>query len=150
MLIDDTAEYVEKFHANVKADLNNLMKIANITSPSRIKLIISPKWKYDFFDVFKRLIEKTRNPKEIIPEIMKTELRAHGKQITKLIPACLKDPSKIPEVLLGQEKERKALEESSEELKNEFGAEFVIERAEDSNENKAQQASPGKPAIILE
>ncbi|MFW6378427.1 MAG: leucine--tRNA ligase [Nanoarchaeota archaeon] len=149
-LIDDTAEYVEKFHANVKADLYNLKSIANITDPEKIKLIISPEWKYEFFDVFKGLIETTRNPKEIIPEIMKTELRTHGKQITKLIPACLKDPSKIPKVLLGQEKEHEALDELSEELKKEFGADVVIERAEDSSEGKAQQASPGKPAIILE
>ncbi|MGM5480789.1 MAG: leucine--tRNA ligase [Nanobdellota archaeon] len=149
-LIDDTAEYVEKFHANVKADLKNLISIANISDPSKIKLIISPEWKYEFFNVFKSLIEKTRNPKDIVPEIMRSELRTHGKQITKLIPACLKDPSKIPEVLLGQEKEREALDELSEELKSEFGAEVIIERGENSSESKAQQASPGKPAIILE
>ena len=49
-----------------------------------------------------------------------------------------------------QEKEFKVIKESVDFFKQEFKANINVIKAEESKENKAQQASPGKVAILVE
>jgi len=96
-------------------------------------------------------MEKTRNPGEILKEIMNTDLKTYGQEITKMVPMFVKDPSKLPELVTDQETESQALANDVEFLKNEYDVETVkIIKAEDSNEQKAKKAAPGKPAIMIE
>ena len=67
-----------------------------------------------------------------------------------MIPALLKDASKVPEVILDQKTELSNLEGASEEIGNEFKCEVVVEGADESEEEKAKVAMPGKPAIIIQ
>jgi hypothetical protein len=46
--------------------------------------------------------------------------------------------------------ELKDLEESREFIEKEFNCEIEIEKAEQSKEAKAKQATPSKPAILVE
>ena len=78
---------------------------------------------------------------------MHTDLKTYGKEVSKIVPMLVKDTSKIPGVVLTQAKELEALNETDQF--SEFG-EIVITKAEDSKEQKAKQAMPGKPAILLE
>ena len=73
----------------------------------------------------------------------------HGKDIPKLVTLFLKDESKIPQVILSQDQERKFLEDNASILEKEFNAKVHIATAEDTKESKGSQALPGKPAIVL-
>jgi cell division septum initiation protein DivIVA len=95
------------------------------------------------------MISKTRNPGEIIKELMKGELKEHGKDIANMVPKLLKDASKIPVTVLDQKAELSALENEKKNLEKEFGCVFEIIKAEDSSENKANNAMPGKAAILV-
>jgi leucyl-tRNA synthetase len=149
--IDEEAEAADKNVSTIISDIRKVMDLIKKEKANKIKIIVSPKWKYDFFKLMKEEIEKTRDIKELIQICLsEKDLRQHGKDITKLIPAIIKDPSKLPTVLLTQDQEKENLKDSIDQIKNTFDAEVILEKTEDSNEPKSRNASPGKPAILIE
>jgi len=149
--IDKKAEASEEMIHKTISDINNVLKLINVENPKKIKLIISPKWKYLFFKLLKEEITKTRNIKALIGICMdEKDLKPHGKDISKAIPALLKDSTKLPETVLDQDTEFSNLKDSKEFLEKEFNCEVEIEKAEESKEAKARNASPSKPAILIE
>ena len=79
---------------------------------------------------------------------MTDDLKKHGKDITKLIPKYVKTGS-VPAVT-SQEIENQAINHAKEFLSQEYSeAEIKIINAEDSQEPKASQALPAKPAILI-
>jgi ribulose 1,5-bisphosphate carboxylase large subunit-like protein len=94
--------------------------------------------------VAEELKNDNRDFRSILANIMKTELRMYGKQISKLLPTLLKKG--LPDYT---HDEFKLLNEAINIIKEEFSADVKIIRAKDSKESKAKQAMPGKPAIIV-
>ncbi|MFH1506754.1 MAG: leucine--tRNA ligase [archaeon] len=148
--IDDKAECEEGFTDNVRKDIISVLKLTGISKPKKITLFVAAKWKYSFMKEFKKLISSTRNPSEIIKAMMKGELKQHGKDVANLVPKLIKDSSKVPGVVLEQKAELSVLENEKANLEKEFGCSFEIVKAEDSSENKAMNAMPGKAAILVE
>ncbi|MCF7872069.1 HAD-IA family hydrolase [Candidatus Woesearchaeota archaeon] len=148
-LIDEKLDYLDESIDNLKEDLRQLLKLLGKENPEKIKIILSQKWKYEFIKLFKETIKETRNPKDIISKVMKTELKKNGKDIMKLIPAFLKDESKIPKQTINLEEELKNLKDNKENLEKEFNCTIELELGDKSKENKAGNAIPGKPAIII-
>ncbi|MBU0460993.1 MAG: leucine--tRNA ligase [Nanoarchaeota archaeon] len=149
-LIDDAAEYEDEMIDLLRKDISTVMKLAKIEKPKKITLFVSAAWKYDFFKMLKKELDATSNPGDVIKKLMATELKKYGQEITKLVPALVRDRSKLPEIVLDQKKEYSQLSSLNKVLKQEFGCEVVFVKAEDSQEAKAKQAMPGKPAIVLE
>jgi len=127
-------------------DIRSVLKLVKI-KPKRIRLFISPEWKYAFFKKLKKAIEKTRDPKLVLKQVMDKE---HGMEIAKIVPAVLKDASKLPHIVLTQAEEVRALEVSKSFLEKEFGYKIEIMKAEDSGSPRASKALPGKPGIEVE
>jgi len=77
------------------------------------------------------------------------DFRKYGKDISRIVPSMAKDPSKLPMIVTSQEQEFIALNECKRFLEQEFKTSIEIIKAEDSKEQKARQAMPGKPAILV-
>lgn len=146
--IDESAEQMDEMVSSVISDISSVLELIK-KKPNKIKLIISPKWKFDFFKKFKEEVEKTRNISDLMSIFMASDLKKYGNEISKLIPSLLKDPTKIPNVVLDQETEIKNLEDNKEKIKQEFNCSLEIEKAEDSKEEKTRNAMPNKPAIVV-
>ncbi len=132
----------------LETDIRTVLNLANIT-PKKITLFVAEPWKFDFALLMKEQLEQTADPKEILSAIMSSPLKQYGQQITKLVPAILKDRSKLPEYLMQQEEESKLYESFTQELGERFNCDVIVEQAADSKEAKAKQAMPGKPAILV-
>ena len=78
------------------------------------------------------------------------DLKQHGQDISKIVPKLVKDTSKIPEIILDSATEYQTLEDSKSDLTKDFKCDIEIIYAKDSKENKAKQAMPAKPAILVE
>ena len=91
--------------------------------------------------------KKTRNFGEIIKAVMDKQ---HPKQIPKIIQSILKDTSKLPLLLLTQKQELELIKNSISKLQDETNLKIKINLTEKSKEQKAKNATPHKPAIILE
>ncbi len=146
--IDEEAEVAEEMSKELIRDIRKVLQLIKVERPKEIMLIVSSVWKYKFFEFFKK--EKTKDMRTIMNVVLKEEnLRQHGKDIAKLVPALLKDPSKMPVKVLDQDKEYQSITEVVGKIKREFDCKVKVERAEDSHEKKALSAMPGKPALII-
>ena len=148
--IDKKAEAGEEIVSSVTADIIKVQELAKIKQAKKITLIIAAEWKYDFIRELKDRMESTRDLSVILKEIMATELKRYGEEIVKAVPSFIKDPSKLPEEVLDQQTESNLLQDNKETLAQEFKAEIIILKAEESREGKAKNAYPGKPAILIE
>ncbi len=141
-------ELGEEMIGNTLGDIQVVLKLAKIKKPSKISIYVSEGWKYAFFKNLAKLLEKTKDFREIMPKVTKGSLRKHGKEIAKMLPKFIK-LGQVPEAT-DQKTELKILHDSKELFGKEFGCEIEILKAEDSRSDKAGKASPGKPGIEIE
>jgi len=143
------AEAAEETIYNTLADINQVLKLTKKQHPEKITLFLAADWKYSFIAELRKYLQETRNVGEIIKKLLIPELKPHIKDIAALVPKFVKDPAKLPEYDLDQASEISALKESKSLIKEEFKSEIKIVKEEDSQETKAKQALPGKPAILI-
>ncbi|MDP3765709.1 MAG: leucine--tRNA ligase [Nanoarchaeota archaeon] len=147
--IDESLDYSEELVSSTLTDIREVLKLAKIEKPKKIRLFVSPSWKYELFEKANKLME-TKNPNEVIREIMQNEkFRKYGQDIQKFLPKMISS-RKIPEAMLAQEEEIKTINESVGFIKNEFNCDVEAVEAGKSQEAKAKQAMPGKVAILVE
>ncbi|MFH1915980.1 MAG: leucine--tRNA ligase [Nanoarchaeota archaeon] len=138
-------EAEDDFIEKVREDILSLQKLIKF-EPKELQIILSPKWKYGALKKLKKTLNETRDMKTLITATM---TKGHEKEIAPLVSAILKDPSKMPEFILTQEKEKLALESAKDTLSKELKLRIKIDSAEKSTEQKAGGAIPGKPALVF-
>lgn len=145
------SDAAETLILNTMESIRNVIKFAKIGQPKTITLFVAEKWLYDLYLILSKEIKVTRNIGEIMKKIIDSpNLDLKGKDLSKLVPNLLKDPSKIPLNITSQEDELSALTEAQEFLEKEFSCKIEIILAEDSTLPKSKSASPGKVGIIVE
>ncbi|MBU0535775.1 MAG: leucine--tRNA ligase [Nanoarchaeota archaeon] len=148
--IDERAEASEELVHNTIADVHSVLDLAKIKKPKKIILFISKEWKYEYIRMLKQELEKTRNPGEILKAMMLTDLKKHGQEVSKMTPKLVTDMTKLPKVLLSLDEEVKAIESARDFIGKEFDSKIEIIKADQSNEAKANNAMPGKVAILVQ
>ncbi len=143
----------EELIKNTMDDIRNVLKLVKI-KPKNIKLFISASWKYELFKKVSSLIEGRYEHKYIMKEIMQNEtFKKHAEDISKFLPKVISS-NKIPEIILTQKQELTVIQESldfiTNELKQEFNCNVEILKEEESKDQKARQALPRKPAILVD
>lgn len=143
---DESLNNSEELVESVMADINQVKKLVKKEKLEKIKLFLADDWKYVFVEKSRKAFEKTKNPGDVIKELMKdSELRKHGGLISKLVPKMAKSSS-----MLGDKVEKKVLEEAKEFFEQEFKCKVLIIEESKAKDSKAAQAMPGKPAILVE
>ena len=149
--IDSAAEAAEENFERIIIDIRAVMELSKVKEPSSLKIIIGPRWKYALYSALKEEMEKTRDMSALIKAILaKPELKTYGGEASKIVNSALKDSSKIPKVVLTQDEDIESLKKSVERIRNYFSVDVTIETAENSSEEKARHALPGKPALIIQ
>lgn len=146
--LDSEADQGEILIEQTLSDLQSVMKLAKVEKPKKIMFFVSPLWKYKFYEKLAKAMKKTRHPGELMKAMMKTDLKKHGKVITKMIPKLARVG--LPSLILSQKKEQQTLTTAKDFFQTLYKCEIEVIAAEKSKENKAQQASPGKVAILVE
>lgn len=135
------------YGSDLLEDIRTAKELAKLEKLSKITLISSASWKYDLYALIgKSLDAGERDFKQIIGKVMATDLKQHGKQVTKMIPGLLKKGVSN----ISFEDEKRLIMQAKTLVEGEFGCDVVIEQADSSEQAKAKVASPGKPAIVLE
>jgi len=145
--VDITIEVQEAVIEKTISDIRYVLRLIKVDNPKRVTLIVSAKWKYDVFKKIKERLNQTRNVGEIIKSVIDKE---HGKEISELVPKLVKDPSRLLLTVLDQKTELQGLAKGKEAIAKAFDFKIEIISAEDSSEQKAKNALPGKPAILVE
>ena len=147
--IDEKATYIDDMLSSARGDIDAVLHLAKISKPSTVTLLIAHPWTYDLVKLVKEQLPETRNPGDILKAAMATPLKQHGAHIAKLVPKLVNNPSMLPAAVLSQEQEQHAFAEAKSLYEDELKCPVEIVRAQDSTHPKAQQALPGKPAIIV-
>ncbi|MBI4149972.1 leucine--tRNA ligase, partial [Candidatus Woesearchaeota archaeon] len=146
--IDAEADAKEQLIRDTLADIKAVLKLAKVEQPKTITLFVSSVWKYNFYSLVKDTFAKTRDPKEILDKVMATELKKYGQDIYKVLPKLIKQ-GEVPLVILSQTKELATLKEAKGFLEAEYGCKVDVIKAEEATNPKANNAVPGKVAILV-
>lgn len=147
--INPALETEETIIANTLEDISAVTQLAKLSKLKKATIIISNDWKYTLLKKIKEQMHNTRNQGEIIRALMQTELKKYADKIPAMVQRILKDQSKMPETIMHQEAEVQFLLDSKEFFEKELNCEVKIVREQDSSEQKAANAMPGKPAIVV-
>lgn len=146
-LIDPKAEFASDCVETLLSDVTEIQKLSNIKNPQKVTIIIAPEWRFKFIKRFKKEVQNDRNPSTLIKKLMDKQ---HAKDIVKLIPLFLKNPAKLPVVVLTQDQEVQALKQAQKFIEKTLGCPLEITLAEGSTHKKANSALPGKFGVVVE
>ncbi len=145
------AEAGEELVRKAMEGMRNVLKLAKIEKPKKFTIFIAEKWLYGLYNVLSRETKVTRNVGEIMKKVLEVEeMKSKGKEISKIVIGVAKDVSRLPTLVTSQEEELKVIKEAKEFLRNEFGCKIEIVNADESKEEKAKSAMPGKVGILVE
>ena len=137
----------------MRSDLRNVIELAKKKNKvaNKATLVIAEPWKYTLFNKVSKIMEKTRNVGEITKQVMQEEeFKKRSKQTVQIIQKIVKNPQLLIKEEITPEDEFSVIDEERQELEKEFNIEVKLEFEKNSSYEKAKQAMPGKPAIILE
>ncbi len=150
-LVDKKAEAREELVKETMEGIRNVLKLAKVEKVSTCTLFVAQNWLYELCTVLHKEMNITRNMGEVMKRVLEVEEFAmKGKEVSKVVQALLKDPSKIPSFVLPQEEELAALHDALEFLEKEFACAFKIISSDEHEHPKAKQAMPGKVGILVE
>ncbi len=139
-----------KLMISIMDDINNIKLVMKNDKLERISIIVADEWKYKFYSNLMSVVEKTRNQGEIMKEIMEdSDLKTHGKFISQTISKILKNIGKYSKISLSTEEELQFFNDIKPIIKKKYNCAVEVLIEKDSEDQKASQALPGRPAIIL-
>jgi leucyl-tRNA synthetase len=138
-------EYMEEIAANIRKNMN----AKNIKQLQSITLYQAENWKYVFVQHFRTLFERFKNPGEIVTELRKVpELESHQEDVMKLSQAVVKNMKILPLVDRTKEEEHVLLQQTAKMLERMFSTTVHL-GSHASEDPKAKNGLPGKPAVVL-
>jgi leucyl-tRNA synthetase len=155
-LINPKIEELYEIVGRIKYDMKQVLELAKKKNPNikHARIIVAEEWKHELFEELKAVLERTRNISEIIKEINKksniSKNVKNPKEIVGIIEKVLNNLQLLLKNRIMQSDELEILEEEKKKLEETFGFEIKIETEKSSVHEKAKQALPGKPSIILE
>ncbi len=146
--IDKALHVKEDVIKDTMDDIQSVFKLAKIEKPKSITLFVSKQWKYELYELLHDKIKETRNPGELLKFVMGTELKQYGKDISKILPKIVK--SGLRTTLLTKTEEKDAIASALDFFKDTYGCKITVQDADESDNPKANNAMPGKTAILVE
>ena len=145
-VIDNKIEKSEEIIQDLAKDIKEIIKITKST-PETVHLYTAPDWKYEVYEIAQEVGKP--NVGEIIGRSMKANLHDNKKELSKFATKAGKSFNKINYV--GKIDEVSVINDAKNYLEGEINAKIkVYSEPTYDPQNKAQNATPYKPAIFLE
>jgi leucyl-tRNA synthetase len=146
-LLDEEAEDIDEYFDRVASDIREIQDMVG-SEPDKIKVISSADWKYDAFQEIESNLE-LGDVGAITGKTVNAGFKEHADTVNQKVQEAFKNPGKFRNQLMEESTEENALDANRERWEEEFDAEIIIESEEESSEEKADRAEPGKPAIVI-
>ncbi|MBY9003348.1 MAG: leucine--tRNA ligase [Candidatus Lokiarchaeota archaeon] len=130
--------------------INHIILIIKKPRVAEITLITAVQWKFNFYSQFMEIVKKTKEQKDIIKLIMTNdEFKPQGKFIVPIVNNIMKNLGKFINSPINANEELNFFMEISPILEKKYNCSIKITNEEKSEDQKAKQALPGRPAIII-
>ncbi|PSP61837.1 leucine--tRNA ligase [Halobacteriales archaeon QH_8_67_36] len=127
---------------NTREDVRDIVDTVGIEDPETITLAVAPAWKHD-------VVAIAREADDVVPAVMQNEgLKRHGEAAADFAKT-LAGRANIDEHL-PPERELGALRRAGWLVEREFGADVVVQSADEVEDSLASKAEPGRPAIDIQ
>ena len=142
---------VKNWSKRTMEGMRNVLSLAKLVKPTKFTIFVAEKWLYGLVAMIAKEINVTRNTGEIMKRVLgEEEMKAKGKDISRIVVSLVKDVTKIPSFVTSQGDESAVLFEAKKSLEKEFNCDVKIICAEDSDHPKARSYLPGKVGILVE
>jgi leucyl-tRNA synthetase len=146
--IDENLERIDTKIELLRSDIIRVKELAKLQKISKVKLFVAPEWKWSALEIVKRETRTRPDFGAVMKALMsEATLRKYGGDIPTFVKTAMNKLSEFSN--LEKYDEFAVLNEAKPALEKEFGSVEII-RAESSNEPKAKNAFPGKPALLIE
>ena len=143
-------EFKWKLTNNIIEDIQSIKQAVKINKLNEITIIVADEWKFNFYADLLSLIEKSTNQGFITKELMKhEEYKIHSKFVVQTIKKVLNNIGKYSKVSLSSSEEFQFFEDITSIVEKRYDCKVTVLSEKNSNEKKAIQALPGKPALII-
>jgi len=149
VLVDEDAEAIDQYFDRVSSDIREVEQIIG-SEPEKIRVISAADWKYGAFQKIDDALEDTNDVGRIMGEVLDEELKQHAESVKQNVIDAIENPGKFRDQFMSESVEKEAVEVNKDRWEKEFDAEVVIETEEESSDEKASRAEPGRPAIVME
>lgn len=143
--IDESLEMGENLIRQVHADIEKISGLIG-KEPESVFVYVAQEWKRKLYDLVKK---KKKFDLVMQSASQDTELQTHMKQLTTLTKQLVRNAHSLPEILSAEE-ELSSLKDAESFLSKEFGCPVAVLPEAEGKHDKARNASPGKPAIVIE
>ena len=141
----ETVERRRHLVENTREDIRDIVDVAGIEDPQRIRVVVAPDWKYDALSI---ALESDAD--NLIAELMEeSHIREQGDAAAAYGQDLQAERAALTPTLPG-DAEYEALRAAAWLVEREFDAPVVVERAEEADPDTARHAEPGRPAIDIE
>jgi leucyl-tRNA synthetase len=149
-LLTEESDYKWKLMNTILNDINNIKIVMRTEKLNSVSIIVADGWKLKFYKTLMSLLEETKNQGEIMNKLMQNnDLKKYSKQIGKIVSRILKNVGKFPKFILSSIEEYDFFDEIKPIIEMKFGCSVKVIFEKDSSEQKASQALPSKPAIVI-
>jgi leucyl-tRNA synthetase len=143
-------EYKWNLMNNTVDSINHIIQIIKKEKLNEILIIIADKWKFDLMLKLLSLVEKSKDQGEIIGKLMENkEFKTKGKFISQTVIKVLKNLGKYVQSPINARDEFNFFFEIKNNYEKKYKCKVIIIPENESQEKKAVQGLPGKPAIII-
>ncbi|MDF1557486.1 MAG: leucine--tRNA ligase [ANME-2 cluster archaeon] len=149
-VVSESESYKWNMLGDLSDDIKEILKVAHISSPKTISIIVSAGWKFELATLFRQEFARTKDRGQIMKTLMSTQLKRYGKQVNQILGKYLDDPALAPSIEVDAQAEFDFLTSAVSLLESNFNCSIEICREEDSKEKKAASALPGRQSIIVD
>ncbi len=150
-LLTPSNEFKWNLMLDILDSINQIRLITKKESLKTIQIIVADEWKFKFYSKLMELLEKSKNQGEITKKIMQDkELKPRGQFISQTIGKVLKNVGKYPKICLSTNEEVEYFKDIKVIVERKYNCKVIVNAEKDSKEEKANQALPGRPAIVIE
>ena len=151
-VIDSACENAEELLMRTEEDLESILRIIQMT-PKSVTIIVSPEWKWG---IFSKVHNASAQGSHIVKELMQDpEIRAHGEEAARAVKDCSALIHRLPPDLAASlannpPNEMQIFTNAKAFMEHEFSVTVTVVSSDDSTHDKARNAAPFKPALIIE
>jgi leucyl-tRNA synthetase len=143
-------DYKWKLLNNTINSINHIILIIKKEKLEEISIITANEWKYKFMLNLLSLIERTKNQKEVMSIIMEDELfKTQGKFVSQTVGKVLKNLGKYAKSPISALDEYDFFTQIKPIFEKKYDCKVSVITENESQEKKATQSLPGKPAIVI-
>lgn len=140
---------VERAQGLVEETVEDIREVSEIVGDyDKIKVIIAEDWKREVFTEIREAAEERKEFGQVMSQLVEGR-EQQADTIKNFLQEYMENPGDLPEKIFDTEKEMEILKENQNFLEEEFNSNIEIELEENSSEEKADRAEPGKPAIVM-